>query len=231
MLGYGKTTGRNSVDRLRQLLEKYTPLKGAFCLQIGGCDGFQDDPVDSFRAELGGGLVVEPVPSLAAELRENLPAGWDVEESAVLDYSGRGEIIHYRYDSNDTWQKGISTFFPEKNCMGGFHGLGLLKKLEPRTAALIKERSEPLAVNVITLQDLVSKWRLTKIDLLVIDTEGAEMLIIDQWDFSRINPFVILLEYHNHSDEDKKRIWERLASAGYNLKIEGVDLTAYLRNP
>ena len=47
-----------------------------------------------------------------------------------------------------------------------------------------------------TVNHLVEKNKLNKIDFLSIDVEGAEIMVLEGIDFNKYNPFIICIEYN-----------------------------------
>jgi hypothetical protein len=64
------------------------------------------------------------------------------------------------------------------------------------------------------------------IDLLHIDTEGHDAVILDQVDFDRILPDVVLYESKHLSAEDRRRCQGRLRASGYPLHVYHSDTLA-----
>ncbi len=62
--------------------------------------------------------------------------------------------------------------------------------------------SKLIKVKTLTLNDIVSKFNIKKIDLLSIDTEGTELDVLKSLDFKRIVPKIIIVEYLHHDKEN-----------------------------
>ena len=52
-----------------------------------------------------------------------------------------------------------------------------------------------MSIQSITLQDLIEKYSITKIDKLLIDVEGSEYAILKNIDLNKINIKKIIFEY------------------------------------
>ena len=80
-------------------------------------------------------------------------------------------------------------------------------------------------MNCITFNDLIKKYKVKKIDLLHIDTEGYDYEILKTLDF-KIKPNMILFE-HKNLGKNKRKAWKLLRNKGYKLfKVAG-DTLAY----
>jgi len=74
-------------------------------------------------------------------------------------------------------------------------------------------------VNVSTLDHVIKKYELTKIDLLKLDCEGAEFAIIKNLDketFTKINN--IIMEYHDFDNNRHNDLKNILISRGYKVE-------------
>ena len=121
------------------------------------------------------------------------------------------------------WLKGCSSFFTDKNIISP-HWQNITNN--PDINNYIKNNIAKLQVNTLTFNDFTTKYNITNIDILVIDTEGYECEILKQIDLSHFTPHVIILEFHNHSDIDKSIIKNILQKYKYNYSLLGPDIIA-----
>lgn len=91
-------------------------------------------------------------------------------------------------------------------------------------------------IKCITFMQALKKFNVSKIDLLVIDTEGHDLEIIDSIDFSISMPRNIWFEYWPHDNDDlnnpelptgfnqNNNVIDKVKSFGYNLHNYGENM-------
>ena len=86
----------------------------------------------------------------------------------------------------------------------------------------------------ISLDKLIDKYSVSKIDLLQIDTEGYDYEIISNMDFSRIKPRIIHFEHElklgTMSKENFTKLADLLIQHDYFLIVDKIDAIAYQRD-
>ena len=78
---------------------------------------------------------------------------------------------------------------------------------------LIEER-----VPTVRLDTLLVRHGVSRIDLLVIDTEGHDCEILRALDFTRFRPVLLMFEHQHLSANDKAAAYALLETHGYNFK-------------
>ena len=180
------------------LFENIFPDKenGVF-IEIGADDGIDKSNTKLFE-ELGWtGLCIEASPARYKLLEKN--RNCICENVAVSDRDGECDFLDIA-----GYGKGLS---------------GLVDKYDPAHQQRIKleiqnpgnNGAEVIKVKTTTLQSLLEKHNISKIDFCSIDTEGSEEQIIHAIDFSKVSIEVLLIEnnYNNTS------ITKFLESVGY----------------
>lgn len=77
-------------------------------------------------------------------------------------------------------------------------------------------------VETVSLTDLLDSYKAPHlIDYMSVDTEGSEPDILDAFDFSKYVFRFINVE-HNHNEENKQRVRNRLYSFGYRTVFEDI---------
>lgn len=205
----GEVFRRDENDRLVALFAEIFPE--AFVVQIGANDGAAGDPlVDAFSKTRWSGLMVEPVPhlyeTLVARYRER--PGVRVERAAISTRDGEAPFFRLRSVPGET---------PE-----WFNQLATLDR-----AVLLKHRSsipeiESLLIEervpTVRLDTLLARHRVSKIDLLVIDTEGHDWEILRALDFTRFRPVLLMFEHQHLSANDKAAAYALLQTQGYECR-------------
>lgn len=156
------------------------------------------------------GVFVEPVPYLAAILKQN---GYKVETCAVSDNHSERDFFYIDHSATKTiptWCTAIGSFDRQ-------HILNHRPDLEPY---IIKIR-----VQVTTVDQLRKKHNLYPLHLLAIDAEGHDTKIIDAMDFSD-PPSLIIFEYKHIKESDLQNTIKLLESHGYTLTKFKVDYLA-----
>lgn len=158
-----------------------------FFVEVGANDPKKDS--QSYHLEEAGwtGILVEPLPDLAAELRRQRTA--QVFEVACSSPDRAGQIMR-------------------------LHVAGAFSSFDPNLAVTGMRADRTIDVKVRTLDDVLSEGNAPMpIDLMSVDVEGHELEVLSGFDFERWKPRLVLLEDHV-SNLDKHRFMTR---AGYAL--------------
>ena len=197
---------RDETDRLIALFADIFPE--AFVVQIGANDGRSGDPLlEAFSRTRWSGLLVEPVPHLYERLvaRYGDRPGVRLERAAVSTNDGEAPLYRLRSVPGET---------PE-----WFDQLGTLNRdvlLKHRSSVpdieslLVEER-----VPTVRLETLLARHSVSRLDLLVIDTEGHDYEILSALDFSRFRPVMLMYEHQHLSASDKQAAGQLLETHGY----------------
>lgn len=84
-------------------------------------------------------------------------------------------------------------------------------------------------IKTTTLDSLINKYNLKKIDLLMIDTEGYDFEIIKSIPFDKVKPLVIVFEHSHFSENTVKDCYEFLKNKSYTLQKTASDTIAVLK--
>lgn len=193
-----------------------------FFLQIGAHDGKTDDYIYPIAWSQGWhGVLVEPVPSLFKRLVENYADSDMRYENAALARQS-GTMPFYRLRESDDprlpkWYDQLGSFnknvvFSHRESIPDFDRLFTVETVE-----------------CITCDDLCRRHSVTKIDLILIDTEGYDLEILRTIDFHRLHPTLVIYEQKHLSNEDKSAAQGLLKSCGYKIYPIGSNNAAVLR--
>ena len=182
-----------------------------FFIEIGTSDF---DTFEHLAEEGWNGIFVEPV----KELLDNLKRydGCVYENSAVLDKMDTMPIQFYDPEWAEGWQRGVGNL--DMN-MNNFYS-------NPQFQEHVVSREVP----VITLDYLIKKHNVTRIDYLKIDIEGWDYKILDNYSW-KIKPKKIQVEYKHwekHGAEPVHTYIKRLNNMGYECSMDEQDLTGVL---
>jgi FkbM family methyltransferase len=205
----GTFFSRAETDSLLALFADVFP--DAYVVQIGANDGFTSDPLaDAFSKTRWTGLLVEPVPhlyeTLAARYRDR--PGVRVERAAISARDGEAPLYRLRAVPGKTpeWFNQLATLNREV----------ILKHRSsiPEIDSLLVEESVP----TVRLDTLLARHDVSRIDLLVIDTEGHDYEILRALDFARFRPVLVMFEHQHLSATDKAAAYALLAKQTYSFR-------------
>ena len=135
-------------------------------------------------------LLVEPVPHNVEAINNNLKDFKDIfiEQVAISDKKEKKDFFFVKRSSipklKKHWSSGI----------GSFNKSHILDHRSKRFQ--IEDIDiDKISIQSITLQDLIEKYSITRIDKLLIDVEGSEYAILKNIDLNKINIKKIIFEY------------------------------------
>ncbi len=159
------------------------------------------------------GIFVEPVKPLLDNLERF--EGCIYENNAITAEPRHCKVKFYDPNWAKGWVRGVGSIDMEMNTFN----------LNPRW----KEHERIQYLHTITLDDLIKKHNVERIDKLKIDTEGTEYQILDTYSWV-IKPKEIKIEYsHWHKRDIKVEEYiKTLENIGYEVKMEKNDFVAVL---
>lgn len=184
-------------------------------LHIGAHDGVTDERLERYIRRHGWrGLFVEPLPQLLAALRENYRDvdGLQFENSAIAESNGERLFFEVLPESGmPDWVRQVSSLRKDV----------ILSHAEavPGIERCIVARRIPC----ITVETLLDKHGIERVDLIVVDTEGYDYEILRQLDLNKLEPEVVIYEEKHLSLRDKHAARALLASAGYVVHGSGLN--------
>lgn len=203
-----------------------------FFIQIGANDGQWNDPIYKFiRRDHWRGILIEPQKTIFERLRNNYKKQKNlIFENVAID-STEGEKSLFKISfSNSQWAGGISSFIKEdiqKLIEAGY--IERMSKVE--SIALPPNKEDWIGeekVKVQTLKNIIEKYQVKKIDLIMIDTEGYDFEIMKTIPFEFIKPGVIIYEHSHLNETVKTECSDFLIKLGYRLIQTGSDTIAEL---
>lgn len=210
------TESHLSFHLLAQVILKQSKNR-PFFLEIGAMDGVQYDVMYQ-HAKLGtwDGVLVEPMPDMFACLKKNYEGVTGLQFANCAIDSRNGSIRMTRAHP-ELIRKGI--FPPEYMGMTtsmrreAFFQPG---KLTKEQEALVEKGLVDVDVPCCTLAQLIDDFKISEIDLLMIDTEGSDWQIAQQLNLTRFKPRLVCLEYAHFSDADKEACIAHFEAHGYS---------------
>jgi FkbM family methyltransferase len=192
----------------------------AVFVEIGANDGEQHDHLrPMIFAHQWRGIMVEPVPYVFKRLSANY-AGVDrvvVENAAIADRDGRRPFYHLAA-STDYVQEGLPQWY---DGIGSFSKESVLdhRRLIPDIDARLVETEVPC----LTFDSLCAKHGLTRVDLLLVDTEGYDYEVLRHIDFQAHRAALVVYEHYHLGGEDQASCEAMMREAGYETMAEGFD--------
>jgi len=198
-------------------------------LQIGANDGHLYDDIRAYISMYEwGGVFIEPIPEYFEKLKDNCKHSNNhiFENCAISNYDGSMEMLYISLkdvEENDLHPgyQGMACFLPARN---GF-GSDYLRDKEVKN-----KYGKFINIPVLTLDSVIKKHNINKIDLLISDTEGHEHVVFNQFDFSKFRPKAIHLEWINCKEDELKEIINKLKNNNYIFEFIGENLNAIDKN-
>jgi FkbM family methyltransferase len=220
---------QRTVEEIRRTILSALPFldPDIFFVQIGANDGKSRDPLYEFVvANKWRGLLVEPLPDVFDQLKENYKACSELTFENVAIAEQSGECLMYRISQDaiqknmlPPWCGGIGSLLPERNSLGG-------RRVSKEDFREIQKHVVKQSVTASTLNELLERNSIKEFDVLVIDAEGYDYKILQQLDFRRHQPSLIQIEFVNLPESEQAAAISLLQSQGYKLKVEA-DLLAW----
>ena len=181
-------------------------------IQVGAFDGTTRDPLRRYIEKCGWrGILVEPQSQACRELRELYRGnnGIVILQAALDETSGKRTLFTVESETAPAWAGGLASF--EREC--------ILKHsdLIPGLQAMIREET----VDCITFDNVLERLTFERIDLLQIDTEGADAYILSLFPLDRVQPAIIHWEVKHLSKAQREDCFDRLVGYGYRLAPSG----------
>jgi FkbM family methyltransferase len=193
-----------------------------FFVQVGANDGVMSDPLhEAIIHHDWRGALIEPVPLLFEALRRNYAGrdGLSFHRVACAETPGALPFYQVRNIEEMTWtdMRGTSSFSRD-----------LIRSRFPSDEAFDKF-VEQTTVEVVTLDNLLQTASLPRVDLVLIDTEGADHRVMQGFDVERHRPKLLMIEHAHLSAHDRAAIYLRMTKLGYR-RFTGV-LDSFFYHP
>ena len=197
-------------------------LPHIYFMQIGAMDGVSSDPLYPLIDEFGlRGVLIEPQRDIFEELKANYSRFGEGRfifvRGAIAERDGLVSLYRVRPDICGTsWLRGIASLSRE---LVKWHLPVVLR----RESSIVSEM-----VPCYSVESLIKRWRLPKIDLLQIDAEGSDGGILAQFNIEVRRPVIINFE-HKHLTRGEYVFWLwRLTALGYTVVRCEEDIVAEL---
>lgn len=191
-------------------------------IQVGAFDGVTKDPLRKYISRFAWrGVLVEPQADAAEKLRDLYRDNprISVLQAALDERKGKRTLFRVASPKAPEWAGVLASF--ERDT--------IVKHRDqiPDLEEMIVED----AVDCITFEDVLKVTPGSDVDLLQIDTEGADGKVLSLFPFERARPAIIHWEVKHLTTRDREQCLERLANFGYRFAPSGEeDMLAVLSN-
>lgn len=201
---------------IQNRIETRNPSPPFFFIQVGANDGLNYDPIREYVTRYHWrGILVEPQPKLFSELVKNYTSEPQlIFENIALAHSD-GEATLYAFKESDSLPRHASMLASFNRELIAGNGFGYRGEIEE------------LRVPALTAASLLSKHRISEIDLLQIDTEGFDYEVIRMFLQTGVKPSIINFESGCLDAETLCECLRLLTKFGYRLLTIGIDTIAF----
>ncbi len=203
------------------LLRRFPNLDGLCFIQVGANDGRRYDPLNPFvRKHRWEGVLVEPVPQNFQGLEKTYEGcGGLVLLQALVDEKRGIRTMHFVREGTPgpDWISGLATLDRPRL-------IETLRSIGIDESAVLSED-----LPAVTWDDV---WRLLpckRCDLLVLDTEGHDLVLLRAADLASRHPTIVHFEHQHFSAAERRQVYEELMAIGYEIATDENDTTAWLR--
>lgn len=177
-------------------------------IQVGAFDGTTKDPLRKYIKTCGWrGILVEPQPRACSELRELYQgnSGIVILQAAIEEKSGKRRLFTVESETAPTWAGGLASFDRET----------IIKHADliPGLEGMIRQET----VDCITFDEVLQHLPSKRLDLLQIDTEGADAHILSLFPFDRLQPAIVHWEIKHLSKTQREKCFDFLAPHRYRF--------------
>jgi len=191
-----------ALNKLDKKLAQYIDLKNGFFIEAGANNGINQSNTLYFERYKGWrGLLIEPIPELAAECKLNRPRAI-VENFALVSSEFAEDYVEMEYCNLMSVVR------------SGLNSLETQSHIE-RGKRFLRENEQVYTINVpaMTLSEIINKHSISRIDLLSLDVEGYEAQVLKGINFDLHRPEFILVEVREKNEIESiiGKIYEPIA--------------------
>ncbi|MEZ4722840.1 MAG: FkbM family methyltransferase [Flavobacteriales bacterium] len=219
-----------SVEQFLDLYSKSTD--DFFVVQIGANDGITHDPVHPFiKRDRWSGVLLEPQHYV---FEHELKIVYRKHHNLRLVNAALGTVdgitkLYAIGFSNERWATGLARF-DRLSLEAMFESGKIAKRAKKAGQSLPEDQTkwiEEHNIRSVTVKTLIKESDVSKIDLLMIDTEGFDAEVVKMFIADDILPNAIVYESFQLSEEDKKECESLLLSKHFLLKDIGPNTVAW----
>jgi len=211
------------LDKLSIFLDNLSRSKKGklFFIQVGANDGKWGDKIYKFvRRDNWNGILIEPQKMIFERLLNNYNKRNNLffENVAIDSTEGERNLFKISF-TNSPWASGISSFI--RNDIQKLIDAGYIERMAKAESVKLPANKEDWIseekVKIQTLKNIIDKYQVKQIDLIMIDAEGYDFEIIKTFSFEHIKPSVIIYENSHFNEEINRDCQNFLIDFGYRI--------------
>lgn len=180
--------------------------ENTFVLQIGACDGKEDDPIHKYLIDGNvQAVLVEPMPHAFRKLQQTYGHLDNVRlvQSAIGRHDGESTIYSVKMEGR--WA--TSSFAP---MLSSFDRNHLLKH------KILENEIEATNVRTMTLGSLFKSYSIDRVNFMMIDTEGFDAEVVGMLLAEGLFPDKVCFEHIHLDQESIDNLFVKLKTHGYS---------------
>jgi FkbM family methyltransferase len=184
-------------------------------VEIGANNGRFGDPIYRYVIDFPWrGILVEPQPEVFASLRANYAAAADrlIFENIAIS-KDRRELVLYRAPRGATTDDVFASSVVSAN-----------PALVAMQLAISQHELESFSVPCMTLDALLQRHHWRTFDVLMLDTEGNDLEVLESLDLKAFRPLVVQFEHGHLPPRKIDRAVSYLAASGYRILYGGYQI-------
>ena len=205
--------------------------KGLTVVQIGANDGIHNDPIHRYiKRDKWRGVLLEPLPDVFAKSLEPLYRRQKgiVTVNAALDHNDGTSSIYRVAFSDSRWATGLTSF--NRKILEGAIASGYIAKQAAKEGTTLPQTTDEYIreekIECLSVNTLLKRYDIDKVDWLQIDTEGYDFEIIKIFNIEVTKPTVIVYENLHLSKETQDECRRHLTGNGYMVRDFGPNTLA-----
>jgi FkbM family methyltransferase len=235
-IGFYKYLYTPKKGSLSEFLNEYSlSKKDSLCvIQIGANDGITHDPIHKFiKRDNWKGVLLEPQSYVYTQyLSKIYKNNKDIHtlNAAISPQNGTQKLYKIGF-CDMRWATGLASF--QKEHLENAFSNGLVKEQCQKYNIEIPSPAEQITteeIMTISPESLLSKYKISKIDLLQIDAEGYDYEVIRIFNIEKFKPKLVIFENTHLSEKDMMACCEHFRKNKYSLKKFGANTIA-MRHP
>lgn len=219
-------------NSLAEVIDQFSKKnKDVFCIQVGSNDGFQHDPLCKFiKRDQWRGLLMEPQRSAFQKLEYIYKNDLVTPINRAVDQMDQERKLYRVAFTDARWASGLSSFNETqlKNMIASGH---VERQCVKNGVQMPDNEEDCITYDVVkcsSFESLFMEFKVPKVDLLHVDTEGYDYEILKLYPFEIYKPLIVIFEHSHLSSDDHVAARAFLKNLGYQTKSYGADTVGIL---